>query len=511
MSAAIVAKMGLDIAPLKEGLKAAVADTKRAAKDIKGGGGLLQLEKDNKAEANIVGLTTELLKANSAGDVLAGTLGRLPDIFASSLLVGAIGGIGAALVTSANNAQNAFRATLQSFEEFDASVLQAIKGGGIGQLDSTISAIPGKIDELNAKQKDLRSFGTAALADLGAMFGGKSSQSQRLALMKEERKQEQLMLEATERRVALEETLTEIARLRAQGSDAEAETLEAKMKLQQEIAQIEKVYSKDTADRLKALKTEQFSLAQLVGEKERQLKEEEECTKAAEEHAKAIAKQAETERDLAALQEAKRKRAADMRDDRVAAENELSQVGETAQEKQARLLKEFATLQGAAHAAAMQQIPEAEKLREEAAKKQKEIAEQAIELGKEAAKVEEDRAKKAKEAAEKEANAIGKKAQIRREGAQLTLGELAAEGKGQVGRDARRAMKEEEKARKAALRGDLEGAQAARDRATNIKRGIGTLKDSEKDVGDAFSGALEQSQVLKKIEKNTGGMGIAKP
>ena len=52
-----------------------------------------------------------------------------------------------------------------------------------------------------------------------------------------------------------------------------------------------------------------------------------------------------------------------------------------------------------------------------------------------------------------------------------------------------------------------EGGQKALDRATELKRGIRTLKDSEKDVGEAFGDALETSTVLKGIKKNTDSLG----
>ncbi|HEX8309941.1 MAG TPA: tape measure protein, partial [Chthoniobacteraceae bacterium] len=97
-------------------------------------------------------------------------------------------------------------------------------------------------------------------------------------------------------------------------------------------------------------------------------------------------------------------------------------------------------------------------------------------------------------------------AQRRRERVQLSLGELASEGRGAVRGQARRAQRLERQSRGRALRGDLSGAEDAQKRADGIKKGIGVLKDSEK--GDDFKGALDSSSVLKEIKDNTAKLGV---
>ena len=87
----------------------------------------------------------------------------------------------------------------------------------------------------------------------------------------------------------------------------------------------------------------------------------------------------------------------------------------------------------------------------------------------------------------------------------LSLSELASGGHGQVGADAREATREEARAHRAALAGDLAGSLDHQNRADALKRGIGTLKDSEK--GDEFLKALDSSQKLDAIVKNTAGLG----
>lgn len=106
-------------------------------------------------------------------------------------------------------------------------------------------------------------------------------------------------------------------------------------------------------------------------------------------------------------------------------------------------------------------------------------------------------------------------AQKNREKLQLPLADLAKEGRDRAPGDdsragagllARRALEEEALARKATLAEDLPGAQMHRARAEDIKSGIDTLKDSEKDLAGAFKMGIDAAQItqtLKSIEANT--------
>lgn len=97
----------------------------------------------------------------------------------------------------------------------------------------------------------------------------------------------------------------------------------------------------------------------------------------------------------------------------------------------------------------------------------------------------------------------------RRERVQLSLGDLAENGAGYGSNmnmqaiynaeQAREAKRLEEQARQQSLAGDLNGAQSTMNRADEIKRGIGTLKDSEKDLKGELTGALDASTVLQEI------------
>lgn len=91
-----------------------------------------------------------------------------------------------------------------------------------------------------------------------------------------------------------------------------------------------------------------------------------------------------------------------------------------------------------------------------------------------------------------------------REGAQVSLGDLATQGHGAVRREARQAQREETLARRRALHGDLAGAEAHTAKAFQIKNGIGTLKDADKlNSAAQLQGAIDKSAVLGSIKDAT--------
>jgi hypothetical protein len=105
------------------------------------------------------------------------------------------------------------------------------------------------------------------------------------------------------------------------------------------------------------------------------------------------------------------------------------------------------------------------------------------------------------------------------EKAKLSLAELAKEGDQTrtgfgtaigVGAKARDAQREEELARRAALRGNEAEAIKHETRAEQIKATIGTLRDSEKLLGNQLKSALDSSAKISKIEENTRAQFIRK-
>lgn len=100
-------------------------------------------------------------------------------------------------------------------------------------------------------------------------------------------------------------------------------------------------------------------------------------------------------------------------------------------------------------------------------------------------------------------------ASLRRERVRLSLSDLAENG-AKYGSNAdmqgiynaeqaREAQRLDAESHRQSLAGDLNGAQGTMNRADEIKRGIGTLKDSEKDLKGEFMGALDASRVLQEI------------
>ena len=90
---------------------------------------------------------------------------------------------------------------------------------------------------------------------------------------------------------------------------------------------------------------------------------------------------------------------------------------------------------------------------------------------------------------------------------QLSLQDLAKNGIliGGPGGQARQALQQEALARQAALHGDLKGALSFQNRADDIKRGIGVLKQSEKNLNAAdVQGAIDASKVLQGLLNKIG-------
>ena len=90
--------------------------------------------------------------------------------------------------------------------------------------------------------------------------------------------------------------------------------------------------------------------------------------------------------------------------------------------------------------------------------------------------------------------------QTKDENSKSTLAELAANARNADGAKARAALRLETRSEKARVRGRTDEAQALQQRADDIKRGIGPLKDSEKGVD--FGAALEKAKVLADIRDN---------
>jgi hypothetical protein len=109
-------------------------------------------------------------------------------------------------------------------------------------------------------------------------------------------------------------------------------------------------------------------------------------------------------------------------------------------------------------------------------------------------------------------------AENRRNRVQQTLGELAAipsqsvvgdgtdYGRWDTGNKARAAQQWDAYGESRRMAGDMSGAQDAFNYSTDIKRSIPGLKDSEKDLKNELTGALEEAKVLQEIKTNTGGM-----
>lgn len=142
-----------------------------------------------------------------------------------------------------------------------------------------------------------------------------------------------------------------------------------------------------------------------------------------------------------------------------------------------------------------------EKIREEEEKKSKELKEKGKAFGEGIAKAQAEEAKEKKDkletaAKKKEASDKAKLEQADRN--KMSLGELATEGHGRQRSVARRALRDEERAKDAWARGNEKRALELTERARGLRAGLVGLKDTEK-PGAAFGTEMDGTQMAKDI------------
>jgi hypothetical protein len=539
-NAAIIARLGLDASEFKRELGNAVNAEKRAAKELGGG---LKFERENKAERNIVGLSSELIRAGSAADVLGSALGRLPDVFESSLLVGAVGGVAAAIVGTISKTEDAFHAARKAAAEYSAELSQVIKFGSIGDLDQQSAGIPKQLD---AKKAELASTGTLVqilLSGFAKLGGAVDIQEKRFSIEQEIAALEKDQEGTAARRIAKEEDLASVGKLRAQGLNEEAEKLERQMKLTADLDGLSRVYTGSVLERLKALKSEEY----VLDGQARMQKEIADAKATAFAMVRENALKAKQDEEAAASKrlaagEESQKVMSEYADEAVTAQEKLEQLGETGQQKQIRLLEEWRALREQEDLAALINAQDLQKIRAEALQKQLELGQAAIALSKENAAQQEAAVAAAgdndvmreelqghKDVADYlriELDYEQKILQAKRDGntqlaaelttqknltlekqraakvsaAKFTLSELVAE-KGKVGRDARKAKKLDNEAEEEAKQGHLQKAANIEDKANKIKEGIPSLKDEDK-KRNPYREAIDAANVKRNVAPN---------
>lgn len=461
---AIIARLGLETAAFKKGLKDSerhVAESMRQMRDIQYREQMAAqraaeaaaaksreaaanaakpppiepfLEREKKVENQLVGLAGRLANVRDAGDAVTATFTALAESINFSLVGGVAAGAGIALGSALNNASRQSEELLQN--------LNALDDNGLTAATSDANAMEAAIKRINAElQKSAKfadpgswsgiaQFFSEGLGDIGATDARKTGAGRReaaedAAMMERIRLQQEIEKEEQNKIAAAERALD------FDNSDAR------RRQLQEQIEQGNRIFLDDQAKKKSA------SDAAVAAEFE-----------AAEAKRKALRDEIEAGNKLAMEEEERKRKAAD-------AQRDLDE--KLAEDKRKQL---------------QQQIDQGNKLFLE---KQKRAEESARE---------------------------------RRSQAQLSLAELAREGRGgkmldvknekgetiargSAGKLARDAEKLEERARQRSLRGDLDGAMKLRDRADSIKRGIGVLRDSEK--GPDFKADLDASQVAKDI------------
>jgi len=222
---------------LEKGLKSAAQRVDKFRKDVSRQP-LLQFERENKAERNIVGMTTELANARTGAEMLSVTLARTGDIFQNSLATGVVMAMGAALFDMAKQADEAFK-------NFQALSIEARKGmskasviGDIGDITQGLKTYDERLKAIRQEQQRQQSVAGAIGTRVNSWMGGPGVQE---AMNETEKEISRLQIERANtiaRINELSEQQMQIADAMARGAQDEVEALQEKFRLEKEIANI---------------------------------------------------------------------------------------------------------------------------------------------------------------------------------------------------------------------------------------------------------------------------------
>lgn len=199
---------------------------------------LLQFEGDLKAERNIVGLVTDLSKANSATEVLSAGMGRLGDVFQNSLATGVVLALGSAFFDMGKQANEAFNAIRIGINEASSSMSKAAFLGNIQDVTDGLKTYEESMKNIRAEENRQQSVFGALGTRFASWSGGPGVQEAANEVEKEKSRLEfnraQLMVRIGE----LADDDLERARLIADADEEGLKNLERELDLKKKIADI---------------------------------------------------------------------------------------------------------------------------------------------------------------------------------------------------------------------------------------------------------------------------------
>lgn len=228
-------KIGANTAALQRGLQ----DSQRLVAKFKGDASRMQMfESDNKVKRNLVGLATDLANVQNVAGLTSTVVGRLGEVFKTSLGAGLVIGLGAAFINMGQESA----AAMKQLDERIAGVREGVKGLATKDLQGATAALRDfkqQVRELDKERKG-RGFGDRvgdAMVGFGSLLtGGKFAVAADKRAEAEAVAQE-ATLKAQGAIVDRAREIADIADMRARGEYDAADALQQQLRFELEIQQ----------------------------------------------------------------------------------------------------------------------------------------------------------------------------------------------------------------------------------------------------------------------------------
>lgn len=221
---------------------------RRGGMPATGGGG-------GRMNAGLVGqqvqdIAVQLQGGTSALTVFAQQGSQLASIFGpGGMIVGGIAAVAGATLAVGKASKDSFDKMIAGAAASHAEVTKLLNSAGLREIESTLGKINQQADQL-AKER-LRTDGLGV--QIGRLVGGASPDERRSAIQDEQLKTVDDLLALQKRALDVSKEEVQIATLRSQGRNKEADDLERQTKLRQRLAEIEdSSLGRSAKDQLKA-------------------------------------------------------------------------------------------------------------------------------------------------------------------------------------------------------------------------------------------------------------------
>lgn len=186
--------------------------------------------------AQVQDIAVQLQSGTSALTVFAQQGSQLASIFGpTGMIVGGLAAIAGATLAVGKASKDAFDKMIAGASASRAEIASLLKYGGLRDVESALTRINAQADGLALERGRTDGLGV----QLGRLVGGKSSAERGAAIQDEQLKTADDMLALQKRAIELSDRELQVARLRAQGRDKEADDLNRQLALKQRLADID--------------------------------------------------------------------------------------------------------------------------------------------------------------------------------------------------------------------------------------------------------------------------------